>query len=188
MKSPLIRGLTAALAISGVLALVWWIWLGRLHSDNDLPTNSLDRLEQNGVPDFKLQRLFGGEFQLNQVVNKVIIVNFWASWCEPCAQEFPSMLRLVDHYQGRLELIAISADSNRQDAIQFAKLYHARRRGVELLWDPKRKIAKEFGTEKLPETYILSMGHRLVRKVLAVNDWDTRGVYDYMDTLLNISD
>lgn len=94
------------------------------------------------------------------------------------------MLKLVDHYQGKLELVAISADEDKNEMLKFVRAFEGERPGVDLLWDPSMKVAKEFGTNKLPESYIIDSHRQLIRKVVGTENWYNQNVIDFMDDKL----
>jgi thiol-disulfide isomerase/thioredoxin len=185
MNTPVARGLLASLFVVAVCLAIWWFWTGGNNpaSLGEAPTRELDLLESRGALNFHLPRLDGSEFELSSVHDKLVIVNFWASWCDPCVKEFPSMLKLVDQFKGRLLLVAVSADEKKEDAEKFVKAFAARGPGIEILWDPNYRVAHEFGTKKLPESYLLTREHHLNRKVVGLENWVTDDVVEYLQLL-----
>ena len=135
------------------------------------------------IPDFNLPLLGGGEFSLSSVGNKVVLVNFWASWCDPCAREFPSLLKLVKQFDGQVELVAISVDANKRDVEKFLKAFDGDRPHLFVLWDPTTQVAARFGTEQYPETYIFNKAHGLMRKVTGLEDWTRPELVRYLRSL-----
>lgn len=140
----------------------------------------LTKMEQQGIPAFTLPHIDGSLFSSQQMQGKLIFINFWASWCDPCVREFPSMLSLVKHFKGDLIMVAISNDENKDDMMNFVKAFEGNIEGVHFLWDPERKVTREFGTEKLPETYMVGPDLKLIRKIVAVETWYTPSSIEYM--------
>lgn len=145
----------------------------------------LDSMESQGIPPLSLPTLSGDKFSLDLIKGKVAFINFWASWCDPCVREFPSMLQLVDHFKGDLVLVAISNDENKEDMENFVKAFGAKRKNVYILWDPKREVSESYGTTKLPETYLVGPDLKLIRKIVGVEKWFTDGSRRYLGELID---
>ncbi len=146
----------------------------------------IDRLEKDGATMFSAKRLDGSLFSLDSVKGKVVILNFWASWCDPCVREFPSMLKLVEHFKGEIVLVAVSNDNSKQDVDNFVKAMGGAKPHVEIVWDEDYKIAGMFGTSKLPESFLFNKELRLVRKIVGIDDWYTKDAIEYMDRLIKL--
>ncbi len=188
------RSLKAALITGGLFFILFmaWLKLDDIYSTETAPTSFevVSFLESN---DFKT--LPGIEFRdLNQsqidlaalTKDKIVIVNFWASWCEPCAQEFPSMVKLVQHYKGKIVILAPSHDSSREDIETFSKaLGLSGVPSLHILWDNNLKAGKAFQVNKLPESYIFAKDGKLLRKVVGTRDWFNEDARLYFDNLLS---
>lgn len=131
----------------------------------------LDILERQGLPEFEAVQISGEKFSASDLKYPVVIINFWASWCDPCVAEYPSMVKLVEHFKGKLGLIAISADQDKKDIETFLKSFGGIKPNIEILWDSEMKIASQFGTIQLPESYIFKRDKKLVRKIVGLEDW-----------------
>jgi thiol-disulfide isomerase/thioredoxin len=98
----------------------------------------------------------------------VTLVHFWATWCPPCIQEIPALQRLARDFGGHEDftvlMVAVS-DSN-------DKVRNFLGRGADMvLFDPNWEVANRYGTDKLPETYLVVNG-QVVRKFIGMTDWD----------------
>ena len=125
------------------------------------------------VPQLKLKNLKGEVFSLENIKGKAFLLNFWASWCAPCREEFPDLISAVKWSKGRLALVAISNDSSQEDIKAFLKdLKKAgvkwKQKDVHILWDPEFKVAKQFHVAKWPETFILDQEGKIVQKQAGV--------------------
>lgn len=170
-----LKAIIAVLIMAGILSLPLYFYRDFLNRGR-APTRSaqiLNELEKNGIKDFILPE-FGTDkdFQLQQFKGKVILLNFWASWCVPCVKEIPSMMRLVEKMEGKLVVLAVSQDKEREDLKAFLRAFEPYPEGFYVLWDPEREVAKSYGTEVLPESFIISPQLKLVRKVVGVEEWD----------------
>jgi thiol-disulfide isomerase/thioredoxin len=78
--------------------------------------------ERMDAPDFTLLNAGGKKVSLKDFRGKVVFLNFWATWCESCRDEMPSMERLYKDFRGKgLEIVAVNVKEKRQDALAFAK-------------------------------------------------------------------
>ncbi|MGM0576738.1 MAG: TlpA family protein disulfide reductase [Myxococcota bacterium] len=119
----------------------------------------------------------------------LIFLNFWATWCKPCVQEIPSMLRLAREVEGqRFAMLAVSYDDSWGDIRSFFERFQG---GLppelHLVRDPHTEEAETmrsgFGTRKLPETYLIRNGQVLARFVNA-RDWTDPAMVEFFQQLL----
>jgi cytochrome c biogenesis protein CcmG, thiol:disulfide interchange protein DsbE len=104
---------------------------------------------------------------------KIVLVNVWATWCEPCRAEMPSMEKLYREFgpQG-LVIVAVSVDEpGTEDQIRaFAKEYGLT---FEILHDPDKEIARRYQVTGYPESFIIGREGTIRRKVFAAADWSS---------------
>lgn len=147
--------------------------------------SSVEKMEKEGVPNFTAKTLEGASFDLEQMKGKVIILNFWASWCGPCVEEVPSLIKLVKEYKGDIQLIAVSGDSNENDIHVFLKSFpELKGANIKIVYDQDRSLMKMFDVARLPESLILNPEQKLVKKLVGSIDWHTKDSLEYMDQLL----
>ena len=176
--------------------LLWggvWIFLHKKKEKESSPLSFslkvMDRMKEKGVPHFTLPDLNNKNFSLNQIKGKLVLINFWASWCKPCIKEFPSLLKLTQHFKGKLVLIAISIDKKKEEIAPFLKSFMKSLQTpfVKVLWDPEAKVASLYGFRAIPESYIISPQKKLIRKVLGVEDWYTSQSLDFFSSLMKVN-
>lgn len=122
------------------------------------------------------------KIRLSDFKGKVILLNFWASWCEPCISEFPDMLSLKKQ-RPDIEIIAVNRDQNLNDAINFIKTFPESIGLITYYWDPKGEITDLYGTEVLPESYLIGKDFKVLRKIIGIEDWDNPNVLRFIDSL-----
>lgn len=146
---------------------------------------TLQLMETEGVASFEFTDLDGKKAELKQMMGKVVIVNFWASWCAPCIEEVPSLIKLVKEFKGDVQLIAVSGDSSREDIDVFLKSFpDLRAENIHLVWDQDRSFMKKFEVIRLPESLVLGKDHKLVKKIVGTIDWYTPDSTQYVRQLL----
>ena len=94
-----------------------------------------------------------GSGKLSLQPGKVMIVDFWATWCEPCKKSFPKLQELYTKYKASgLEIAAISEDDDKGGIVDFAKTYGAK---FPVGWDGDKTIAKKWQPKSMPSTFIV---------------------------------
>jgi thiol-disulfide isomerase/thioredoxin len=147
--------------------------------------NLLDKMKTEGVPVFKMQTLNGSTVDLEEFKNQVVIINFWASWCEPCVEEVPSLISLIEKLDGQVKLIAISGDSGKEEIVPFIKSFPGlNQKNISVIWDDQRTAMKQYGVERLPETFIVGKDLKLVKKVVGAVHWDHPESIQYFKNLI----
>ena len=136
--------------------------------------------------DFPLE-IMGKPGHLTDLKGKVVILNFWATWCPPCVEETPALNHLQKYIQARNGVIlGVAADEN---PAAFEKFL--RDQGIVFLTyrDPSTKdnhspIALSYGTSMYPETYVIDRRGKIARKFIGFQQWDSPDMLAYFDTLL----
>lgn len=140
-------------------------------------------VEGNYAPDFTLKDLNGQSVQLSSLKGKVVLVNFWATWCPPCREEIPSMMKLNQAMQGKpFQMLAISIDEGGKEAVEG----YFKKNGVSLptLLDTDGEVSKRYGTTGVPETFVLNAKGLIVKKVIGPMDWGSPEVVAALDELI----
>ncbi len=187
------RSLKAALITGGLFFILFlaWLKLDEVYSTESAPTSFevvgfLEKNDFKTLPGLELRDLKLSNVDLEALTkDKIVIINFWASWCEPCAQEFPSMIKLLEQFKDKIVILAPSHDNNLEDIQTFAQAFSLdSAHGMELLWDKDLKAGKAFQVNKLPESYIFGKDGKLLRKVVGTRDWFNEDARMYFDSLL----
>lgn len=120
--------------------------------------------------------------RLSDLKGQLILLNFWASWCEPCIQEFPDMISLVNQ-RPNVVIVAINRDQKKEDAIRFIETFPEAKGKILFYWDPKGEITSLYGTEVLPESYLITYDFKVLKKIIGIEDWDHPNVLRFLDSL-----
>jgi peroxiredoxin len=114
---------------------------------------------------------------------QVVLLNVWATWCEPCKIEMPSMEQLERELGPRgLKIVAVSIDEGGPDVVrQFVRDYSLTFR---VLHDPSRHIERVYQTTGVPESFVINRQGKIVKKVIGAADWDATVNKDLMRRLL----
>jgi peroxiredoxin len=105
------------------------------------------------TPDFKLTAPDGKKISLKDFRGKVILLNFWASWCVPCREEMPAMEKLYQEYKGdNFVVLAVAVKDRKQDALDFVKEIKIT---YPIALDPDAQVGGLYGAWGLPATYLI---------------------------------
>src|SRR5467141_4653489 len=136
--------------------------------------------------DFPLE-VWGKPAHLTDLKGKVVILNFWATWCPPCVEETPALNRLQKHIEARGGVIlGVAADEDPEAYEKFL-----REKGVifttyrdPLTRDNHSPIAQTYGTSMYPETYVIYRNGKIARKFVGFQQWDSPEMLAYFDSIL----
>src|SRR5437773_6179006 len=136
----------------------------------------------DSAPDFSIKADNGRTVTLSNFGGKLLVLNFWATWCPPCIEELPSL----DAFQRRFAnsgvvVLGISIDKDEKVYRDFlAKV----RVSFLTARDPENKINAEYGTLKVPETYIIDGRGKVLRKIISNTDWMNDRMLKDVESLL----
>jgi cytochrome c biogenesis protein CcmG/thiol:disulfide interchange protein DsbE len=105
----------------------------------------------------------GPRVSLSQYQGKPVIVNFWASWCEPCQTETPLIASWYKQQHGHVALVGLDENDHTASALAFA---HAKGITYPIGFDSITTVASAYGVDGLPQTFFLNAQHRIVERVL----------------------
>ena len=129
--------------------------------------------------------LNGKPESLKDFQGKVVVLNFWASWCGPCVEETPSLIALQQRISSRNGVIlGVSVD---EDPAAYEKFVVDQHLNYPTFRDPSKKIATDYGTSMWPETYIIDRKGVIVRKIIGPQDWNSPELLSYFDAILGQS-
>jgi cytochrome c biogenesis protein CcmG, thiol:disulfide interchange protein DsbE len=131
--------------------------------------------------DFPLE-VWGKPGHLTDLKGKVVILNFWATWCPPCIEETPALNRLQKYVESRNGLVlGVSIDEDPAAYEKFLKDY-----GIVFptFREPTRRLALDYGTPVFPDTYVIDRHGKILRKFFGPQQWDSPDMLAYFDAVL----
>ena len=135
------------------------------------------------APDFTVRDLAGKELRLSDLRGKVVLVNFWATWCPPCREEIPSMVKLNQAMAGKpFQMLAISIDEGGKGAVE--KYFADSGQTLPAYLDGTQKVAGLYGTTGVPETFVVDKKGVILKKVIGGMNWSAPEVIGYLDGLM----
>jgi len=165
--------------VLSVIALVAAVWMVARPSQVPLPTQEADdaapvasHADHGGkmalqfyrnppaIADVKMTDLDGHAISTASLKGKVVIVNFWATWCPPCRAEIPDLIKLQDKYKDKLQIIGISDDDDPPATVKKWASQHGMNYPIVMSNDELRKVF--VGVRALPTSFILSPESKLM--------------------------
>jgi len=143
------------------------------------------------VPDFALIDVMSSSNTLERLLSEnrtVKIINFWASWCEPCVEEFSSFSRLIRDYDGQVSFYGVGQDKTEKESRDFIKAFSSEFKDLDdvyFLFDNNKKTSKSYGVLALPETFIVGKDGKLLKRVTGFFDWDQEQVRVFFNNILS---
>jgi len=135
------------------------------------------------APGFTLPDLEGQMHGLDDLRGRVVVLNYWATWCPPCVDEMPSLQKLHETLDAKgLSVIAVSVDERFEDIVRFVDAFELT---FTILHDEGMKTARAYQTFKYPETYIIGRDGRVKSKVVGERDWVAPSVIRDLVALLS---
>jgi peroxiredoxin len=138
--------------------------------------------EKKMAPDFELSDLDGKIHRMSDYRGKVVIVNFWATWCPPCREEMPSMQRAWEAIKDQGgEMLAIDVGEDEDRVFQFTADYPVE---FPLLLDRDTEVPGRWGVRGLPTTYVVDKQGRMVYRAVGGREWDDPEILKLVRELL----
>ena len=138
------------------------------------------RPEQTGkiAPDFTVSD-GTSTVHLADYRGKVVLLNFWATWCAPCVEELPGLLQL-HRERPDIAILAVSVD---EDADAYTSFIAERHVNLITVRDPNESAAKLYHSQGWPETYIIDKNGIIRRKLVGAADWSNPEIRTYLNSL-----
>ncbi len=134
----------------------------------------------DAAPEFTIRTDSGHEVSVPNFGGKLLVLNFWASWCPPCVEETPSLSRFAGEWKDKgVVVLAVSVDRDEKAYRGFLQHFHP---AFETARD--FKIHENYGTFMYPETYFIDAHGKVVKKIAEGADWNDPAVSQYVQSLL----
>ena len=192
-RQSLIRASLAVVILGGV---VWVLPVRRPGQDgghHGAATQVLDPFEKAGVvelkegqqaPGFTLLTLDGGRASLTNHRDKLVVLNFWATWCQPCTVEMPSLEALWRRYRDRgLVVVGVSVDRGAPKAL-LEPYVRTLKLTFPILLDPDSKTSDRWRVTALPATFLVRPGGEVAGMAMGAREWNSDEMRALVERLL----
>ena len=150
----------------------------------DAPKKGTVAAEKSPAPDVSVTALANGStLKLSDLKGKVVLLNFWATWCPPCREEIPSMMKLNSIMAGKpFQMVAVSIDEGGKPAIEA--FFKESGFSLPTYLDESGASAKSYGITGVPESFIIDKQGVLVKKIIGGFSWDSPETVLFLEGLM----
>jgi len=144
--------------------------------------STIDRSNQKTFTSYswELQDLDENMLKLEDVKgDKVLLVNFWATWCPPCVAEMPSLQRLYEDYEDKIQFVFVSNEDTAK-----IKAFLEKKGFTMPIYNHYNAMPNEFDVSKIPTTFIISKGGQIVVQETGITDWNSNKTRAIIDKLI----
>lgn len=173
-----IRGvILSVIFLSGAAVLFFSVTKEGTEREKPKATVGLD------APQLVLNNADGSIYNQSVLNGSVVFINFWASWCQPCREEMPSIQELYNHFKGnkQFHMLTILYNEDYQKAVRYMKENNFQ---FPVLVDSDGKTARSYGVTGIPETYIVDKKGILKRRIIGPEDWNSPQVKSFLSKLI----
>ena len=125
----------------------------------------------------------GSTLKLSELKGKVVLLNFWATWCPPCRQEIPSMMKLNKAMSGKpFQMVAVSVDEGGKPVID--SFFKESGFILPTYLDTDGKAARSYGVTGVPESFIVDKNGIIIKKIIGGRAWDSPDVVAFLEGLM----
>ncbi|UOB18298.1 TlpA family protein disulfide reductase [Abyssalbus ytuae] len=155
------------------------IWLNKVLSFSPSVIKE-EKRESLNTYNWKLRNLDGNVYNFNNAKGKLILVNFWATWCPPCIAEMPSLQTLYNDYGDKMEFLFVTND--KEEAI--VKFLDKNEYNLPVYHSITR-VPDDFDTSGIPATFLISKEGDIVVSKVGAADWNSEKFRETLNDLLN---
>lgn len=153
-------------------------------SKSDTARTTAAAVEKSPAPDVTVVALANGtSLKLSDLKGKVVLLNFWATWCPPCREEIPSMMKLNTLMTGKaFQMVAVSIDEGGKPAIE--SFFKETGFSLPTYMDATGASVKAYGITGVPETFVIDKKGIIVKKVIGGLAWSSPEVVSFLEGLM----
>jgi len=135
--------------------------------------------------EFTLEDLNGNKVSLSSLRGKVVFLNLWATWCEPCREEMPAMEDLYNEFKGNKDFVMLAVSQDRLGASAVKPYLEKNGFHFRVLLDPENKLSELYDVSGVPETFIIDRHGRIAAHHMGAFDWSRPDVKQALRELLD---
>jgi peroxiredoxin len=141
-------------------------------------------VERHQAPDFVIENLSGGDTGLADYKGKIVLLNFWATWCMPCRAEMPGMETLWHKYKDQgFVIVAISIDEGSKKRVEkFIEIFDL---SFPVLLDPESKVNDLYKVSSMPTSFLIDRNGKIISRIVGSDDWESEIAIKLVEGLLS---
>lgn len=153
-------------------------------AQRDAACRALEPEPRSGpAPALQLETLDGKATSLADMKGDFVVLNFWATYCAPCIQEWPALDTLANRFveDSDVRVVAVSLDDEKSKIEPFLKRMALQDSRVEVMWDPTQEGNAAFGSTAIPDTFFVDAHGELNRAFINVREWGRPNAFRCVD-------
>ena len=155
-----------------------------VHKEAKIALQPIDLNEGSALPNFDLTRLDGSKVAVGDLPHKVMMLNFWATWCEACMEEMPSIVALREKYSAKgFEVLGVNVDENPNQVVPGTLLKLGMK--FPIFTDQSNALAEMFDVHAIPLTVIIDHNRKILLVESGGRDWNEEEIQQMMDKWLS---
>ena len=135
------------------------------------------------APDFSLLDLHGKKVGLKQFRGKIILLNFWATWCGPCKEEMPFLEILHQQFKEK-DFVVVTVSVDYEEAKLVREFVNKQRYTFPVLLDPKCEVLDLFEVKAIPTTFIIDKKGKMLGRAIGPRDWKCQEAISLISVLI----
>jgi peroxiredoxin len=141
-------------------------------------------VSRHSAPDFVSENLRGGNTGLADYKGKIVLLNFWATWCMPCRAEMPGMETLWQKYKEQgLVIAAVSVDEGSRGRIEtFSKLLDL---SFPILLDPESEVSDLYKVSNMPTSFLIDRNGKIISRIVGTEEWASPEAVQLVEDILS---
>jgi len=138
---------------------------------------------RQNAPDFAIEKLEGGKAGLADYKGKLVLLNFWATWCMPCREEMPGMEILWQKYKEQgFVVVAVSVDEGSKSRVEtFSKLLDL---SYPILLDPGSEVSDLYKVSNMPTSFLIDGNGKIISRIVGTEEWSSPDATKLVERLL----
>ena len=168
------------------LLIIGLLCLSTFVAANDALESALTRVGQK-APYFKVRTIEGGEFDLDDLKGRVILLNFFATWCAPCLDELPHLeLDIWQKFRNEdFIVIAVGREHTKRDLVKFTNVVEFT---FPIVPDPLREIYSKFATKYIPRNVVIDQSGEIIYQSVGYTQDEFEKMVELIEKMLNVRD
>lgn len=166
------------LVVVQAAAIATYLAVKRGRSEPNASPFAAETLASRDAPALPFERENGSTATLAQMKGKVVMVHFWATWCEPCRDELPGLLKLTTELErgGQFALLAVAVD----DEWEEVRVFFRGTVPAAVVRSPEAEVHRRFGASTLPDTYLVDAQGNMAVRYAGARDWRTSRAREHL--------
>lgn len=186
-KNSVVGFIIGAVISTSIIAGGLYVYIQKQIKNFNMPAGAIN-LPPPEIPvetrislNWNLRTLDGARINLaDEYEDKVIFINFWATWCPPCIAEMPTIEKLYQKFKDRIGFACISNES-----LASLKEFKTKNKYSFSMYQIVTDVPVEFNLSIIPVTFIISRGKKIAFKHVGPADWSHQNVIEYIEALIN---